>query len=152
MAEERDRTKRYANPPKHGKKGGIQDKGEKKAEAEIKTDEHKEGAGKGPTDKKPGAVGKVGEDKGPEAGKSPEFGVVAERHKAEHGAMTKRHGEEAAAMHERHGKEGKDMMGRHHKEMQDHMEEKAAGEEDASAGKPKELGKEKGEGEKGSEA
>lgn len=149
-----DSSKRYANPPKAPKKG-MQDKGEKKAEGEAKAAEKKEGEGSGPTDAKPGPVGKVGEDKGPSGSPSPEFGVVAERHKSEHAAMVKRHAEEmattAATTAERHGKEGKDMMARHHKEMQDHMESGAASKADATAGKPEELGKEKDEGKKGSE-
>jgi hypothetical protein len=151
MAEERDRTKRYANPPKQGKKGGMQNKEEKKAAGEAKTAEHKEAAGKGPTDEKPGKVGKVGEDKGPEGGHSATMGVMHERHKTEHAATVKRHGEEGTAMHERHGKELKDMMGRHHKEMADHMEAGAEAKIEATAGKPKELGKAKDEGKKGSE-
>ena len=147
-----DRSKRYANSPKHSKKGSAPNKEEKAAKAETESAEHKEAGGKGPTDKEPGAVAKVGEDKGPKGSPSPEFGVIAERHKGEHAAMTKRHGEEGAAMHERHGKEAKEMMGRHHKEMQDHMESHAEGEAEATAGKPEELGKEKSEGKKGSEA
>ena len=130
----------------------MQDKGESKAEGEVKAAEGKEAGGKGPTDAKPGPVGKVGEDKGPDAGHDATWGVVAERHKAEHAAMTKRHGEEGAGMHERHGKEGKDMMARHHKEMQDHMETAAHDKEEKTAGKPEELGKDKREGEKGSNA
>lgn len=145
-----NRSKRYANPPK-GKKKGLQDKGERKAETEVKADEKKEGEHKGPTDKEPGKVGKAGEDKGPSKHESgPEFGVVAERHKREHGDMIKRHAEEMAATHERHGAESKTMLGRHHKELQDHMEGGAERAEDKTAGAPKELGRDKPEGEKGS--
>ncbi len=139
MAEDRDRSKRYANSPK-AKHGKMQDKGEQKAEGEAKSAEAKEGAGKGPTDKAPGSVGKVGEDKGPEGSPSPEFGVIAKRQKSEH-----------SEMRDRHSKEMTDMVSRHHKEMQDGMETAAAGKADASAGSPKELGKDKSEGEKGSE-
>jgi hypothetical protein len=146
-----DRSKRYANPPKHGRKGAAPNKDEEGAAAAAKTAEKKEGEGEGPTPKDPGAVAKENTDKGPSPHESgPEFGVVAERHKREHGDMTKRHAEEAAAMHERHGGEGKSMMARHHKELQDHMESAAATKEEASAGSPKELGKDKAEGEKGS--
>lgn len=104
-----------------------------------------------PHAKDPDKAGKVGEDKGPQAGHSATMGVMAERHKAEHTAMHKRHGEAMAAMHESHAKEAKEMHGRHSKEMQDHMESGAEHKADASAGSPKELGKEKDEGKKGSE-
>ena len=147
-----DSSKRYANPPKAPKKksdGSLREH-ESKAEGEADTAERKEGEGKGPTDKKPGAVGKVGEDPGPDAGKDATWGVVADRHKSEHAAAIKRHAEELGAAHERHGKELKDMHSRHSKEMQDHMEQGAEGKEDATAGKPEELGKEKSEGKKGS--
>lgn len=151
-----DSSKRYANSPKAPKKKGAGDgslrKSEGAAVGEAKKDEKKEGEGKGPVDAKPGPVGKVGEDPGPDKGESgPEFGVVAERHKSEHGAMIKRHAEELGATHERHGKEAKDMMARHHKELQDHMEAGAEHKAQASAGAPKELGKDKDEGKKGSE-
>ena len=144
-----DRSKRYDNSPK-AKHGKMQDKGESKAETEVKSAEAKEGAGKGPTDAKPGPVGKVGEDPGPEAGKDSTWGVVAERHKSEHAAMVKRHSEEMGGMAERHGKEGKDMMTRHHKELQDGMEMKAEGGIEGSAGSPPKLGKTESEGKKGS--
>ncbi len=140
---EMDRSKRYANPPK-AKHGKMQNKDEVKAESTV------EKAAKdpkdSPTDAKPGPVGKVGEDPGPEGSPSPEFGVIAERHKSETSSTMKRHAEEGAAMHERHGKEVKDMMSRHHKEMQDHMESKAEGKAAATAGSPKELGTPKKEG------
>ena len=148
MAEERDRSKRYANPPK-GRKGGMQDKDETGAEKKV------EASAKAGTDvphaASPAKAGKEGADPGPEAGKDAGWGVVAERHKVEHAGAMKRHGEESAAMFERHGKELKDMMGRHHKEMQDHFETAAAGKLESSAGSPKELGKDKDEGKKGSE-
>lgn len=145
-----DRSKRYANPPKHGKKkGGAPDKDEKTAEAKVEKVDTRD---KGPTDAKPGSVGKVGEDPGPDKGRDgPEFGVVAERHKSEHGAMIKRHAEAMGTMHEAHAKEAKEMMGRHHKELQDHMEQGAEGKADKTAGSPKELGKDKDEGKKGGE-
>lgn len=153
MAEERDRTKRYANPPKAPKKKGDGSlrKSAGNAEGEAKAAEKKEGEGKGPTDEKPGAVGKVGDDPGPDEGHDATWGVVADRHKREHGDMTKRHGEEASTMHERHAGESKTMMGRHHKELQDHMEQGAEDKAEETAGSPKELGKEKSEGEKGTE-
>lgn len=151
---EPDRSKRYANPPKKpGKKSGDGSLREHEAKGEAAADkaEKKEGEGKGPTDTKPGPVGKVGSDPGPSGSPSPEFGVVAERHKSEHAAMIKRHAEEMGTTAERHGKEGKDMMTRHHKELQDHMEQGADNKADATAGKPEELGKDKSEGKKGSE-
>ena len=148
MAEERDRSKRYANPPK-GRKGAVQDKDETGAEKKV------EASAKAGTDvphaASPAKAGKQGDDPGPDAGKDAGWGVVAERHKAEHAGAMKRHGEESAAMSERHGKEMKDMMSRHHKELQDHMESGAASKADATAGSPKELGTEKSEGKKGSE-
>lgn len=147
MAEERDRTKRYSNPPKSKKSGGMQNKEESGAKAEA---EKTAGGKDAPHADAPGKVGKEGSDKGPEGSPSPEFGVIAERHKGEHGQMIKRHSDAMAAMHETHGKEAKDMMSRHSKEMQNHMEEGAAGKAEATAGKPKELGKEKDEGKKGS--
>jgi hypothetical protein len=155
MAEEPDRSKRYANSPK-AKHGKMQDKGEQKAEGEVKAAEAKEGEGKGPTDKSaaaPGGVGKVGEDKGPKTdpNPSPEGGLIAsDAHKAEIASATKFHAEEASAMSERHAKHIKEITNRHLK-MQDGMEAKAEGEADASAGSPKELGKDKSEGKKGSE-
>lgn len=163
MAEERDRSKRYSNPPKAKKKAagdGSLRQHEGKAEAKADTAEGKEASGKGPTDAKPGAVGKVGSDKGPSASESgPEFGVVHERHKREHGDTMKRHADEVGAhakaaeeMHARHHKELGTMHERHGKELQDHMEAQADGEADRSAGKPAELGKAEPKGEKGSNA
>lgn len=148
-----DRSKRYANPPKHGKKKGDGSLREHEGKGEAAADkaEKKEGEHKGPTDAKPGAVGKVGSDPGPDKGKDATWGVVAERHKTEHGAMIKRHADAMTGLHEAHAKEAKEMHGRHGKEMQDHMEEGAEHKEDASAGSPKELGKDKAEGKKGSE-
>lgn len=150
MAEERDRTKRYANPPKHGKKGGGAAPGpnEKKVESEAE----KTAGGKNaphPTD--PDKVGKVDSDPGPEGGHDSGWGVVASRHKREHGEMMKRQGEEHEAMRGRHETEAKAMHTRHASEMQDHMEEGAEHEAEATAGEPKELGKDKAEGKSGSE-
>jgi hypothetical protein len=151
MAEERDRTKRYANPPKHGKKAAgaapAAETGAAKSEAE------KTASGKdAPHPKDPDKVGKVGADPGPDAGTDATWGVVASRHKREHGEMLKRHGEEHEGMRGRHETEAKAMHTRHASEMKDHQEEGAESEAEATAGTPKELGKEKPEGDKGSNA
>jgi hypothetical protein len=150
-----DRSKRYANPPKKPKKTGSDGslrEHEGKAEAAADAAEKKEGAGKGPTDKNPGPVGKVGTDPGPEGGKDAEFGVVAERHKREHADMLKRHTEAVGGMQDAHAKEAKGMVERHHKELQDGMEQKGEAGAEKTAGSPQELGTEKKiDGNKGSE-
>jgi hypothetical protein len=137
MAEERDRNKRYANPPKvkHGK---VQNKSESRAQTEVERSTAK-GTG-APSDAHPGSVGKVGSDPGPQGGHDPGWGVIAERHKTEHGAMIKRHADELGATHERHGKESKDMHSKHSKEMQDHMEQAGEGKMIASAGSARQRG------------
>jgi hypothetical protein len=148
---ETDRNARYRNPPKvkHGK---VQNRFESRAQAGADKAESAEGAGKGPTDKNPGPVGKVGQDKGPEGSPSPEFGIVADRHKREHGEMTRRHGEAQHSLHEAHTKEANDLQARHAKELQDTMEQAASKKANATAGTPKELGRAKDEGGRGSNA
>lgn len=148
---EMDRSKRYANSPKAGKKG-MQNKDERKAEGGVAAAEGKEGKHEGPTDQHPGKVGKVGEDKGPDGGASSTMGVMHERHASEREDMHKRHHMEMTQMHDRHATEHKDMHKRHHEETQNHEEAGAEKKIDATAGKPEELGKDKSEGKKGSEA
>ncbi len=145
---EMDRSKRYANPPKRPKKGAAPDKDESAAKAASDKVGERE---KGPTDAHPGPVGKVGSDPGPDKGKDAIWGVVADRHKSERTEMNKRHTTEMSDMHARHAKEHGDMGTRHVKEMQDHAETAAAHKEEVTAGSPKELGKAKDEGKKGSE-
>lgn len=156
---EMDRSKRYANPPK-AKNGKMQDKGEVKADSTVKKDAAD--PAKSPTDAKPGPVGKVGEDPGPEGSPSPEFGVVAKQKADEIGAAMKMHADNMkihtdamTAEAERHGKHMKEMTSRHQKTgdgMQDKGEQGAEKKAAATAGSPKELGKPKDEGKKGSEA
>ncbi len=145
---EMDRSKRYANPPKRPKKGAAPDKDESAAKAASDKVGARE---KGPTDAHPGPVGKVGSDPGPEKGHDAEFGVVADRHKTELTAMHKRHTGEMTQMAERHQTEAGEMGKMHSKQMQDHFETAASGKLESSAGSPKELGKAKDEGKKGSE-
>ena len=152
MAEEMDRTKRYANPPK-GKKNGMQYKEESGAESKAKST-----AGSPPDMADADRVAKAGEDPGPEGGHDATWGVVAERHKREHGEMLKRHMADHVGHHEahkalveRHHKEHKEMHSRHHEEMQDAMEGGAEGEAERSAGSPKILGRTESEGRKGAE-
>lgn len=143
-----DRSNRYKNNGKGAPKG------EKEAEARAE----KTATGKNaPQADKPGAVGKEGSDAGPIPGEvSEEFGVTAKRHAREHGEMGKRHTEEVDGMMERHGKERGDMHKRQQKEMGAHVqnpeEAGAEGKAEKTAGSPKELGKTKDKGEKGSNA
>lgn len=141
-----NRAKRYDNPPKAPRKGGEANPEERTAKGEAEAT-----AGGGPTDERPGPVGKIGSDPGPEGGRDETWGVVAARHKTEHAGMLKRHGEEHSGMVERHHKEAKEMHGRHAKEMADHFESGAEASLERTAGSPKELGTPKAEGAKGSE-
>jgi hypothetical protein len=156
MMADMDRSKRYDNSPK-AKHGKMQNKQEAKAEGEVKSAEAKEGAGKGPTDSKPGGangIGKIGEDPGPEPGKDEYMGVMQKQHADEISAAMKTHHEAISAEVERHGKHMKEMHARHAKArdgMQDKMEIAGEKKAEATAGSPKELGKEKDEGKKGAE-
>ena len=143
MAEERDRSARYKQSGKGGSPAGT-----KTAASEA---EKTAGGSNAPHANNPDKIGKVGADPGPDAGHDATWGVVAARHKREHGEMHKRHGEEIMGMHDRHASEAKAMHTRHASEMQDEMEKSATGNAEATAGSPKELGKDKPEGKGGSE-
>jgi hypothetical protein len=145
MADNRDRTSRYANPPKGAKKHGAPgaDAAETKAEKTA-------GGDNAPHPDNPDQAGKVGADAGPAAGEDATWGEVASRHTREHGDMLKRHGEEMTATHERHHSEARTMHKRHHGEMKDTAA--AAHAAEATAGAPKELGDAKSEGKAGTNA
>ena len=131
-----DRSKRYEHPVHPEKQGGgtsAKATGAAKSKAE-------DTAGKPPSaEDEKGAVHRP--DKGPEPGRGPAFGEVAERHKREVTDMHKRHSEETStamgAMHERHAKEVKDTGMRHGKEMEEHWASQETKPE--GGGAPKEV-------------
>jgi hypothetical protein len=136
---------RYSQSPKV--KGGKVEKPERAAAAK-----ETETAGSPPSD-----TNMKGADKATDAGpeKGGEATMVSERHAKERGDMLGRHKREHEEMVARHHDEHQKMAKRHEKETMEAAPNKdeatATREVKADAGKPKELGKEKDEGKRGTE-
>ena len=111
----------------------------------------KETAGSPPSAEDPKGAMKGG-DEGPEPGRNPMGGDVADRHKSEMKDMLARHKTEHEQMVGRHHEEISKMGARHAKETAPDKDDTAATKKvEDTVGKPKELGKEESEGKKGEE-
>lgn len=127
------------------------EKGKVKRPEDAPMAKAKETAGDPPSDENyKGAV--TDTDPGPKAGPNPMAGDMAERHKSEVKDMLARHKTEHEQMIGRHHEEIGKVSARHAKETAPDKDEAAATKKvTETVGKPKELGEQKSEGEKGSE-